>query len=293
MTRKNLQAYGFLSPFLAFVLILYVLPAILTVVMAFTSLGSSFIWKFNGLDNFSRMIRDPNSSVIALNTVFYVGITIICTLILDLGLAVLTTHFIRHERISEIFKAVLMIPLITPVVVYSVLWIWLLDASENGFMNRIYANLFGGTALNWIALQPFTVVIIATLLNSMAYGTIVFSSAIKSIPENQLKAARVDGAGEWSIVFNIIIPNLRYHISFIALWETLGLLTNYVTILLITNGGPGIRSEVWALSAYHKAFVDRQYGYGSAISLVLIVVVMLVMLAIGGLGRRQKKEGRL
>jgi inositol-phosphate transport system permease protein len=291
MIRKNLQAYSFLSPFLVFVLILYVLPAILTVVMAFTNLGSGFVWKFNGLENFARMLKDPNTPVIAFNTIRYVGVTIICTLILDLALAVLTTHFIRHERISEIFKALLMIPLITPAVVYSVLWIWLLDASENGFMNRIYRYFFGGSALNWIALHPFAVVVAATLFNSMAYGTIVFSSAIKSIPENQLKAAQVDGAGEWSIVFDIIIPNLRYHISFIALWETLGLLTNYVTILLITNGGPGIRSEVWPLSAYHKAFVDRQYGYGSAISLILIVVVMVLMFAIGSLSKRQKTEG--
>ncbi|GHV66768.1 sugar ABC transporter permease [Spirochaetia bacterium] len=290
MKRSNVQAYTFLSPFLAFVLILYLLPAVLTVVMAFTSLNSSFVWKFNGPDNFLRMMKDPNTGIIARNTVLYVSITILFTLALDLALAILTTYFIRSERISEIFKAILMIPMVTPAVVYSVLWIWLLDASPNGLVNKIYQRLWGGGALNWIALQPFTVTVIATLVSSIAYGTIVFSSAIKSIPENQFKAARVDGAKELSIIFNIIVPNLRYHITFIALWETLGLLTNYVTILLITNGGPGIRSEVWALSAYHKAFVDRQYGYGSAISLVLIAVVTVLMLAIGAVTAAQNKE---
>ena len=88
---------------------------------------------------------------------------------------------------------------------------------------------------------------------------------------------------------NIILPNLRYHITFITLWETLGLLTNYVTIMLITNGGPGVQTEVWALSAYHKAFADSQYGYGAAISLVLILVVMVLMLIIGAVMRRQEK----
>lgn len=288
MRRKNLQAYAFLSPFLAFVTILYVVPAILTVAMAFTSLDSSFVWKFNGINNFIRMLKDPNTIVIARNTVFYVVISIVITVVLDLFFAIVVTYFIRNQRIGEIFKAVLMIPMITPAVVYSVLWIWLLDASGNGLINKIAAALTGSGPKNWIAMYPFQVVIIATILTSIAYGTIVFSSAIKSIPESQFKAARVDGASEMSIVFSIVIPNIRYHISFIALWETLGLLTNYVTILLITNGGPGIRSEVWALSAYHKAFVDQQYGYGATISMVLIVIVMILMLFIMNASRRQQ-----
>ena len=293
MGRRNAQAYAFLSPFLVFVTVLYIVPAIVTVAMAFTNLDSSFVWEFKGFDNFIRMFKDPNTLVIARNTVLFVGVTIVCVVLLDLFLAVVVTYFIQNQRVGEFFKAVLMIPMITPAVVYSVLWIWVLDASGSGLLNRIAAGLFGAAPHNWIALYPFPVVIIATVLTSMAYGTIVFSSAIKSIPENQFKAARVDGASEMSIVFSIILPNIRYHISFIALWEALGLLTDYVTILLITNGGPGIRSEVWALSAYHKAFVDQQYGFGAAISVVLIVVVMVLMLLIARASRRQNEGGAL
>lgn len=278
--QKNAQAYLFLSPFLLFVTVLYILPAILTVLMAFTSLDTAFIWEFNGIRNFTRIFRDPNTATIIRNTVLYVGACIGATLILDLFFAIMTTYFIRDERKGNLFKAILMIPMITPAVVYSVLWIWLLDASKNGLFNRLYMGLTGKDAVNWIANYPFHVVVVATVLTSIAYGTIVFSSAVKSIPENQFKAARVDGAGEWEIVRSIILPNLRFHIVFIALWETLGMLTNYVTIMLITNGGPGIRTEVWALSSYHKAFADGQYGYGAAISVVLILVVMVLMLLI-------------
>ena len=59
---------------------------------------------------------------------------------------------------------------------------------------------------------------------------------------------------------------------------------------MITDGGPGIRTEVWALSAYHKAFGSLEYGYGSAISLLLIVVVALIMFLITALSGRTKKE---
>ena len=288
--RRNLQAYGFLSPFLILVSLLYILPAILTIIMAFTDLDSAFIWEFVGLKNFKRIFKDPNTIVIIKNTFLYVGITIIFTICLQLFFSTLTTYFIRDEKKGSFFKALLMIPMITPTVVYSVLWIWFFDASETGAANQLLHGVFGLGPVNWIADYPFQIVIFAQLLTSVAYGTTIYSSAIKSIPENQFKEARVDGAGELEIFKHIILPNLKPHISFILLWESLGLLTNYTAILLITDGGPGIKTEVWALSAYHKAFGQLEYGYGSAISLLLIFVVAVIMCLLLAMSDKSKKE---
>lgn len=287
---KNGQAYAFLSPFLILVAIFYVLPAVITIAMAFTSLDASFVWKFVGLKNFRRIFLDPNTITIIKNTLGFVLIAISATIVIDLFFAVMTTYFIKSEKISSILKAILMIPMITPAVVYSVLWIWLLEASDSGVVNKLYTMATGNEAINWIARYPFAMVLIATVLVSFAYGTTIFSSAIKSIPDNQFKAAKVDGASEWEIVTGIILPNIKFHIQFIALWETLGLLTNYVTIMLITDGGPGIKTEVWALSAYHKAFRDQQYGYGAAISIVLIIVVMIIMLLVNQVLNKQNSR---
>lgn len=287
---KNGQAYAFLSPFLVLVAIFYVLPAIITIAMAFTSLDASFVWKFVGLKNFRRIFLDPNTITIVKNTLGFVLIAISATIVIDLFFAIMTTYFIKSEKISSILKAILMIPMITPAVVYSVLWIWLLEAGDSGVVNKLYKMVTGNEAVNWIAQYPFAMILIATVLVSFAYGTTIFSSAIKSIPDNQFKAAKVDGANEWEIVTGIILPNIKFHIQFIALWETLGLLTNYVTIMLITDGGPGIKTEVWALSAYHKAFRDQQYGYGAAISIVLIIVVMFIMLLVNQVLNKQNSR---
>lgn len=288
--KRNIEGYAFLSPFIILVTTLYILPAILTIIMAFTSLNSSFIWNFVGLANFAKILKDPNTGTIVQNTIVYIVITIAITIVLQLFFATMTTYFIRNEKVGNFFKSMLMIPMITPTVVYSVLWLWLFDSSENGVLNQWYMSLTGNDPINWIATYPFEIVIFVQILTSIAYGTTIYSSAIKSIPENQFKAARVDGAGEWEIFKHIILSNLKPHILFIALWETLGLLTNYIAILLITDGGPGVKTEVWALSAYHKAFGNLQYGYGAAISLVLIIVVALLMLIIGLVSRRMKKK---
>jgi inositol-phosphate transport system permease protein len=281
--------YLFITPFTILVTLFYIVPAIFTIAMAFTNLNATFVWKWYGLNNFRKILIDPNTSLIIKNTIVYVGFTILITLFLDLLFAILTTYFIKNQNVASFFKSMLMIPMITPSVVYGVLWIWLLDASKRGVVNQVYMNLSGAAEpVNWIVQYPMQIVIAATVLTSIAFGTINFSSAIKSIPEDQFKAARVDGASEWEIIKSIILPNIRYHISFIALWETLGYLTNYVTILLITDGGPSKRSEVWALSAYHKAFVDQQYGYGAAISLVLIIIVLIIMTIISNIMQRRE-----
>ena len=243
--------------------------------MSFTSLDSSFIWTFNGIENYIKIFKDPNTLVIIRNTLIYVGISSVLLISLALVFSVLTTYFIKNELISSVFKSILMLPMITPTVVYSVMIIWIFEASEKGLVNQWVMGLGKTEVVNWIAEYPFHVVIGATVLSTVAYATIVFSGAIQSIPTNQFKAARIDGARESEIVKSIILPNLRPHVKFILIWETLGLLTNYVIVLLITNGGPGIRTEIWALSAYHKAFVDQKYGYGAAISVILIAVILL------------------
>ena len=124
--KNNLQAYAFLTPFLILVTLLYILPAVLTVVMAFTGLDKTFVWKFIGMKNFRRVFMDPNTPIIVRNTLIYVGVCISATLVIDLFFAIMTTYFIKSERSASIFKGILMIPMITPSVVYSVLWVWLL-----------------------------------------------------------------------------------------------------------------------------------------------------------------------
>ena len=171
MKNKNLQAYSFLSPFIVLVSIFYIAPALLTIVMSFTSLDAAFIWEYAGFSNYKRIFMDPTTLTIV----------------------------------------------ITPSVVYSVLWIWFLDASENGFINSLLHSIDNSfTPINWIAEYPFLVIVIVQVMVSLAYGSIIFSSAIRSIPENLFKVARVDGAGEIEIIKTIILPNISGHIKFIT-----------------------------------------------------------------------------
>ena len=200
--KNNLQAYAFLTPFLILVTLLYILPAVLTVVMAFTGLDKTFVWKFVGMKNFRRVFMDPNTPIIVRNTLIYVGVCISATLVIDLFFAIMTTYFIKSERSASIFKGILMIPMITPSVVYSVLWVWLLSSTADGFFNKIVMGVSGMTSpINWIAQYPTASGhLCQTADQHCLWHDHFFQRRLRAIPENQFKAARVDGAKEWEIV---------------------------------------------------------------------------------------------
>lgn len=265
-----------LSPFLALVLLFFVVPVIITTLMAFTDMDYAMEWNFIGFHNFEKMVTDPNFFQLVTNTIFYVGGTLLINVLFALLLALLSSYFIQHEKSGMFFRALWMLPRITPPVVYILLWLWLFDASEYGLLNTLNALLFSKEPMAWLLEHPMTAIIIVNGFVGASFGMVIFSSAIQSIPRELFKAAKVDGASEWSVIKDIILPSIKWPVMFVSVWELLSLLTSYEYILLLTDGGPMFDSEVWALYAFHKAFKNLEFGYGSAFSLILVVVAIIV-----------------
>lgn len=263
-----------LGPFIVLISLFFFLPVVLIAILAFTNMDSAMRWDFNGLANFQKFVTDPNMLLILKNTVVYVGFTLFVNVFFGLALGILTTYFIQKESVSLMFRTIWMLPRISPPVVYTLLWLWFLDPSEYGVLNSFRA-LLDMPPDEWLTTHPMTVVIVANGLIGASYGMIIFSSAIKAIPQDLFQAAKVDGASQWSIIQDIIIPALRWPLMFVTLWQFLSLLTSYEYILLLTKGGPLFESEVLALYSYHKAFQNFEFGYGSAVSLILVVIALI------------------
>ncbi|OUM92499.1 MAG: ABC transporter [Parageobacillus thermoglucosidasius] len=263
-----------LGPFIVLIFLFFFLPVVLIAILAFTSMDSAMRWDFNGLANFQKLVTDPNILLIVKNTVIYVGFTLLINVFFGLVLGILTTYFIQKESVGLFFRTIWMLPRISPPVVYVLLWLWFFDPSEYGVLNSLRA-IFHMPPKEWLTTHPMVAVILANGLIGASFGMIIFSSAIKSIPKDLFYAANVDGASQWSIIKDIIIPAMRWPLMFVTLWQFLSLLTSYEYILLLTNGGPLFESEVLALYSYHKAFRNFEFGYGSAISLVLVLIALI------------------
>ena len=233
------------------------------------------------IDNFRRMASLPSTVSTLLNTATYVAFTLS---FFNIGFAMLLaiTTFYLPERGAGFFRAVWLLPRISPPVLYVLLWKWL--AWDTGFMNLVLTP-FGVHPRNWMLDSGSNAWIFVVLINGCvgaSMGMLIFSSALQAIPKSLFHASEVDGAGRRQQILHIILPQLRWPILFVTCYQTLSLLTSFDLILLSTNGGPGGSTEVWALATYHTALSNYagnlEYGYGAAMALVLVVVGIVLSL---------------
>lgn len=261
----------FLLPSILLVIVFFALPVILTGVLSFTDMDFRFNWDFVGFQSYISMFTDFLVPTILKNTFLYVFLTLI---FFNLGtallLALLTTSI--NDRLGSFFRLIWMLPRLTPSVVYGLLWLWTFDPTDYGLINVIRKLVFHMPAQNWLQAHPMMIIVVANGFVGASFGMVLFTSAIKSIPRDYLYAARVDGGGWWFTVRKVILPLIKWQILFITTYQTLSLLTSFEYIYIITDGGPAFSTEVWALYTYHSAFQNFRFGYGAALSMILVIV---------------------
>lgn len=237
-------------------------------------------WRWT-TENFTRMVSLPDTRRTFINTIIYVFTTLV---LFNTGFALvlaIATHYMP-EHPAGFFRAMWLLPRISPPVLYVLLWKWL--AWDTGFLSALLEPM-GFAPRNWMLNTETNAWIFIILINGFvgaSMGMLIFSSAIKAIPIALFHASEVDGASRWQQIRHIILPQLRWPILFITCYQTLSLLTSFEYILLATEGGPGGATEVWALAAYMTALNNYagnlEYGYGATLALVLVVVGVVLSL---------------
>lgn len=274
----------FLLPFLVSLILAYGLPSALSVLMSFTNMDLRFEFNWNNplYKNYYIIFRaaDPRIPTISYVTILYVGFTILINAGFALVLGILTTYCIRNELISTTARLLWFLPRITPVVIYALLWQWFADPRVGPL--SILSKLLGLGEVSWILDKPYSqiLMIIVNGYVGASWGMVIYASAIKTIPLEILYAAKVDGASDFKVITNIILPLLKWPILFVTAWQTLSLLGSYVQILTIWNGfayTSGV--EVWSLFSYHSAFSAYRFGYSAALAMV-IVIISLALIAV-------------
>jgi inositol-phosphate transport system permease protein len=270
--RQRTDFLIFLGPAIVLLFLFFIAPVIVNVVVAFTDMGRTL--QITGLTtaNFERMVtRDPRlASTLVLTLIYVLGTLAVFNVTFGLILALVTTAV--PDRVGSFFRAVWLLPRMSPSVVYALLWTWVVDPTERGLLNQVTHGALGLEPIDMISNHALLLIIIANGFIGASMGMIIFTSAIRAIPEHLFFAARADGAGALAIVRYITLPAIRWPLSFVTVYQTLSLLVSFEYIWLITNGGPFYDTTVYALYVYKRAFENGQYAYGAALSLVLVVI---------------------
>lgn len=279
--QANLVAYGFMAPAIILGVLFFIIPVILVFYLSMTDLSTANFtsnileMNFIGLQNYRTLFADPYVPRIFSNTIFYVLITLSLFNVLGgLLVALLTAHI--NRRAGLVYRALWMLPRITTGSIYVLMWRRLIAEPPYGILNQINLAL-GQSAVSYASQNAWAFVILVNGFIGISFGMIIFTSAIESIPKDIMNASLVDGSTLMQRIRYVILPLLRWPLLFVVTYQTLSLLTSFEQILLLTNGGPGLyETEVWALTAYHRAlsnyFGNAQWGYGSAFAVVLVVV---------------------
>ena len=285
-STNKVQLLIFLLPAFLIVLLFYIIPIIITVYVSFTPMRNWNIDKyFNvivGLQNYNRLFslitRDPVARQVVVNTIVFVAITLVINVLGGLGLAL--ANFFIDERVSTGFRTLWLLPRMTPIAVYGLLWYYFFHGSNIGMLNSIAMSLglikkpiaWGQEVIPW---GPWSIIIIVNGFVGVSFGMVIFYSALKSIPRELIIAARVDGASNWKLTTNILIPLLRWHLLFVTTWQLLSLLTTYAHTFLLVEWGVVSRTygQTWALYVFNTAFGRGEQDQGLAAAAAVILVI--------------------
>ncbi len=279
--RATLGAWSFMSPAGILVTVFFFIPVIILFGVSLTDMSSSNLSnpQFIELGNYTRLFNDTFFPKILGNTFRYVILTLgFFNVGLALVLALLTTNI--NRRAGFFFRLLWLLPRLTPSVVYIIMWKRLAAAEPFGIINQLLTPL-GVEPQFWLNENPWLFIILTNGFVGASFGMIIFTSAIEAIPKDYLMAARVDGASTLQIIRDITLPLIRWPLLFVTTYQTLSLLASFEYILLLTNGGPGLyTTEVWSLTAYHRAlqtyFGNNQWGYGAAWGFILVLIGLIL-----------------
>lgn len=274
--RRSSGALLFMAPATILVVAFFFIPVIIIIGLSATDMSSATgfqKWQWIGLLNYERMVGNPQAAYITWNTVKYVVMTLsLFNIGMAMVVALLSTHVPR--RAGFFFRALWLLPRITPSVVYIMMWKYMAADAPFGILN---AQIFGPLGLettNWIPAQPWLFVVLVNGFIGASFGMVIFTSAIESIPRDYMIAALVDGCSLWQRIRYVILPMIRWPLLFVTTYQTLSLLTSFEYILLLTDGQ--FNTEVWSLWAYHRALNNYignfQWGFGAALATVLVLV---------------------
>jgi len=254
---------------------------------------ATFSAAFVGLGNYIAIFTDRlMAEAFRNNLLFWILIGTPLTVAFGLVVAVLADRS-KYERVS---KSLIFMPMAISFVGAGVIWNFVYEVKpvefpQIGLLNAIVVAL-GGQPHAWTAytdIAPwnnmFLVVILLWL--QVGYSMVLFSAAIKGIPEELLEAARVDGANEFQIFFRIMIPYIMGTIITVTTTIVIFSLKIFDVVWVMTGGQFG--TEVIATQFYRQSFINRNAGYGSSIAIILLVAVIPVMYY--NLRRFREQEG--
>ena len=278
--RRNLvsgDALGLLAPTGIFVVVFSILPLGYALVTSLQSFRFGQPLAFVGLQNYLNLFRDSNFYSSLGTTLTFTIVATTFEFVLGLTLALLLKEEFRWQRL---IRSCLMIPMVIAPVVVGIVW-RLLYSSDVGLLSY-GVQCLTGHPISVLSNPSLALpgIILVDIWEWTPFMFLILLAGIQSLPQEPFEAARVDGSGPWTTFRHLTLPMLRPVIVVAVLIRALDAFTVFDQVFVLTQGGPGLATEVSTLLVYKTAFRFSQIGYAAAMAITLLILVLSISAAI-------------
>lgn len=235
------------------------------------SFGEAPTWV--GLQNYQDLLGSESFHTVLRNTLFFTGVVVIGSVLLGLALAVIFNQRLGGRGVVRTFAFA---PHIVSGAAVATLWLFIFD--PNYGLSRVVLGWFGIASPHWVTDSDWALIslMIVYLWKGMGFIAIVYLAGLQNLPEDLYEAARIDGAGAWTIFRRITLPLLSPVTFFVVVITIIGTFQAYDMIAVMTGGGPGNATTTLSWSIYELGFKAYDAGKAAASAVILFIILLVV-----------------
>ncbi|MFA9422648.1 MAG: carbohydrate ABC transporter permease [Sedimentibacter sp.] len=268
--KKKVLPYMMVTPAISLFMVFFIFPIFYMVYLSFFDWNMLSDMKFINLENYTKLFSSIEFKQVIINTFHYMILTVFFTIVISLLLAL----FLKNDtRINRLVQGAIFLPYVVSLASIAFIWMWIMD-KDYGLLNYVL-QVFGQEQVNWLG-NPHVAMNSLVLVNvwkGIGYNTIIFISAMQSVPTYLYEAAKLDGAKPHTIFFKITLPMLSPTLFFLTLMGIIASFKVFETINIMTLGGPLNSTNTLVYYIYQYGFSFYKIGYASAAGVILMILI--------------------
>ncbi|MDR4945223.1 carbohydrate ABC transporter permease [Neobacillus cucumis] len=274
--KETRDAWIMMSPAIIILLVIAVYPILRTIWISFhemvlTDPGSGF--PFIGLKNYTKLFQDPRALTSLIFTLKFTVTTVILELIVGLGAALIMNKKFKGRGLV---RAAILIPWAIPTTVSALMWKFIYNDQYGLFNDVLYKLGIIDSYKAWLSTESgtFMALIITDVWKTAPFMALLILAGLQMIPDELYESAKIDGANSFQAFVKITLPMVKNTVLVALLFRTLDAFRVFDLVSVMTGGANG--SESVSLYAYNNLMKFLNFGYGSAISILIFIVVFII-----------------
>ncbi|MDR2403672.1 MAG: sugar ABC transporter permease [Spirochaetaceae bacterium] len=264
--------YAYLLPAIILITVFFIMSTGFTIYVSFFEWDGFSPMVFTGIKNYIEIFKDANFLQSFINTLIWVG----CALILNCLFPLLFALLITNSSFLSFFKYVFYLPSALAGVVGGLIIRNLL--SIHGIPTLMSSLGFENLRSEWLAI-PYVntfIMIIMGVWSGLGLNMILFIVGLRSMAQDPIEAAIIDGAGAFKRYWYVVFPMLETTFKVVILMTLVNTFKVFDGIWIMTKGGPFRTSETLALTMYVESFVRNHMGFGASVAVVLTIIILVI-----------------